>query len=194
MQPTKTLRNAKSTDAIIWISNVQSGFLTEEMCSYYSEYDHLLWSWCIRYGSMIYCTHQCNCRILSPPHCHQKVTYDNRQLWQCEEQRLTLLQSIRTRHYSNQVKIRYFGMSHMILHLQAQFTKMRCHLIEIEFEHIGTSHMTVTQPDEHARVITCQGEVEGYVQLKEGHLQMKQKPNQILCQSQWVCNYATTKP
>jgi len=51
---TETLPNAESRDAEICICNVQSGFPRAEARSYHGEYDHLLRSLHVRYGSMIY--------------------------------------------------------------------------------------------------------------------------------------------
>jgi len=53
-QSIETLPNAESRYAEICICNVQSGFPRAEAHSYHGEYDHLLRSLHVRYGSMIY--------------------------------------------------------------------------------------------------------------------------------------------
>jgi hypothetical protein len=70
---TETLRNTESRDAEICISNVQSGFSRAEARSYHGEYDHLLSSLRVRYGSMIHRPRPMQlASILPPPSGHRE--------------------------------------------------------------------------------------------------------------------------
>jgi len=77
----ETLPNAESRDAEICICNVQSGFPRAEARSYHGEYDHLLPSLRVRYGSMIYRPRPMQlATILQLSNGHQQVTYENRRI------------------------------------------------------------------------------------------------------------------
>jgi hypothetical protein len=76
---TETIPNAESIDAEICICNEQSGFPRAEARSYHGEYDHLLSSLRVRYGSMIH--GQCPMQLASilPPlsghgECYMRTT------------------------------------------------------------------------------------------------------------------------
>jgi len=72
--------------------HMQSGFPRVEARSYRGEYDHLLWSLGVRYGSMTYrprlmqLAHRTTLKW--PP---AWVTYESQRLWRCQERKLTSL-------------------------------------------------------------------------------------------------------
>jgi len=124
---TKTLPNAEARDAGIWICNEHSGFLRAEVHSYSNESDHLLWSLCVRHGSMIYCPRRCNWRIIPSSNGHQRVTWEPVTMMMPGAKLASLLK-VKTRHHCNDVKA----------------------------EPIRTPHTTVSQQEEQVRIVTGQ--------------------------------------
>jgi len=66
--------------------------------SYHGEYDHLLWSSRVRYGSMIYRPRPMQLASNLPlSNGHQQVTYENQRIWRCPERKLTSMSQGKTR-------------------------------------------------------------------------------------------------
>jgi len=134
--------------------HMESGFPRAEARSYSGEYDHLLWSLRVRYGSMIYC-HPDAMGAFYYPQMVTSESHHNERLWQRQELKLTSSPKVTTRHRCNDVKTECIWTPHTtVSHQTEQVTTRHSFCNDVDIERIGTSHTTVSQKAEQVRIVT----------------------------------------